>query len=48
MLLNEFLKAHRQIQMQQRQIDVLVARVQQLSAHVEVIEAAMRVAATEP
>jgi ribosomal protein S15P/S13E len=32
----------------QRQIDVLAARIQQLSAHVEVIEPATRVAGTEP
>ena len=35
MLLNEFLKAHRQIDAQQKQIDALIAGLQKVSAQLE-------------
>jgi hypothetical protein len=40
MLLNEFLKARRQIDAQQKQIDALTAGLQKVSAQVEVSKAA--------
>ena len=40
MLLNEFLKARRQIDMQQKQIDALTAGLQKVSAQVELSKAA--------
>jgi len=40
MLLNEFLKARHQINVQQKQIDALTAAVQKVSAQLEVSKAA--------
>jgi hypothetical protein len=42
MLLNEFCKARRQIDVQQRQIEALTAGLQRVSAHLEVSKPAPR------
>jgi hypothetical protein len=48
MLLNEFLKARRQIDAQQKQIDALTAGLQKVSAQLEASEAAPQVVANKP
>jgi len=48
MLLNEFLKARRQIDAQQKQIDALTAGLQKVSAQLELSKSAPQVAAENP